>query len=72
MVNKITTAVKIGENIQQIRQRLNETQSEVAKRAGLSTNYYARIERGDATPSIDALEEIVHALNVRSSDILPF
>ena len=72
MVNESTTAVKIGENIQQIRQRLNITQSEVARRAGLSTNYYARIERGDGTPSIDALEDIVHALNVKSSDILPF
>ena len=43
MVNKSTTAVRIGENIQQIRQRLNITQAEAAKRAGLSTNYYARI-----------------------------
>jgi transcriptional regulator with XRE-family HTH domain len=72
MANKSATAVKIGENIQEIRQRLKMTQSEIATRAGLSTNYFARIERGDATPSIDALEEIVNALKVKSSEILPF
>ena len=72
MDKKNTRATKIGLNIQRARQRLNMTQAEVAEKAELSTNYYARIERGDATASTDALENIVHALKVKSSDILPF
>ena len=40
--------------------------------ADLSTNHYAQIERGEANPSIETLEAILKALNVKSSKILPF
>jgi transcriptional regulator with XRE-family HTH domain len=54
--------------------RLNKhlTQSEVAKMADTDTNYYAKIERGEAMPSLKTLEKIIRALKVKSSDILPF
>lgn len=66
------TAVKIGEKIKQARMQQGATQAEVAEKAGLNTNYYARIERGDATATIEAIQKIAKALNVASSDILPF
>ncbi len=48
------------------------TQLEVADKADLSTNYYARIERAEVSPSVETLEKLVRALKIKSSDILPF
>lgn len=66
------TAIKIGEKIKQARQQQGATQAEVAEKAGLNTNYYARIERGDATATVETLQKLATALKVKSSDILPF
>jgi XRE family transcriptional regulator, regulator of sulfur utilization len=66
------TAIKIGERIKQARQQQGATQAEVAEKAELNANYYARIERGDATATVEALQKVAHALKVKSSDILPF
>ena len=62
----------IGKNPQQSRQRKGLTQAEVAKRAGTNTNYYAKLERGEAVPSLKMLEKIIKALSIKSSDVLPF
>ncbi len=66
------TAVKIGRKITNLRLEQGMTQAETAIKAGLSTNYYARIELGDANATVEALQSIAHALNAKSSDILPF
>ena len=66
------TVKKIGKNLIQIRSRRGLIQVEVAKIAGISTNYYARIERGDTGISVEVLEKLARALKVKSSDILPF
>jgi transcriptional regulator with XRE-family HTH domain len=63
----------IGKRLREARQQKGLTQSEVAKKAGMGTNRYAIIERGEAqNMTINKLEEIVKALGVKSSDILPF
>ncbi|RTK93552.1 XRE family transcriptional regulator [Candidatus Saccharibacteria bacterium] len=62
----------IGKNLQQARQRKGLTQAEVAGRAGTNTNYYAKLERGEAVPSLKMLEKIIKTLGVKSSDVLPF
>ena len=66
------TAIKIGEKIKEARLQQGTTQAEVAEKAGLNTNYYARVERGDATATLEAIQKIARALKVKSSDILPF
>jgi transcriptional regulator with XRE-family HTH domain len=66
------TVKKISNRLKQIRQDRRLTQLEIADKAGISTNYYARIERGDTAISLEVFEKIVKALKVRSSDILPF
>jgi len=63
---------QIGKNIKKARLKLNLTQAEVAEKAGIHTNYFARIERGEENPSIDIIENIAKALKVKSSEILPF
>jgi transcriptional regulator with XRE-family HTH domain len=62
----------IGSQLQLARQKKGRTQSEVAKSAGTNTNYYAKLERGEAVPSLKMLEKVVKALDVKSSDVLPF
>lgn len=65
-------AKQIGKNLQQARYKRNLTQVDVAKRAVTTVNHYAKIERGEVVPSLKTLEKIVKALDVKSSDILPF
>lgn len=62
----------IAARLRKTRQDKGLTQEDVATKAGLSTNYYARIERAEVTPSVDTLEKLVKALKIKSSDILPF
>ena len=48
------------------------TQAELAKKAGMNPNAYAKIERAERRANTDTLEKIVKALGVHSSGILPF
>ena len=66
------TVEEISKKLKSIRAGKRLTQDEVAHSAGISTNYYARVERGDTGTSMDIFEKIVKALKVKSSDILPF
>ena len=60
----------LGEKPRKFREQAGFTQSEVATRAGLSGNYYARVERGEENPSFEKLESIKDALNIKSLDTL--
>ncbi|GAC1371291.1 MAG: hypothetical protein NVSMB39_4910 [Candidatus Saccharimonadales bacterium] len=62
----------IGTNLKQLRSREGLTQSDLANKAGTNINYYAKLERGIAIPSLAMLEKLAKALRVKSSDILPF
>jgi len=68
--------VKIIQNITakiktlRLEQRL--TQAELAKKAGINTNYYAKMERENPSLSVITLKKVLTALKVKSSDVLPF
>ncbi len=62
----------IGRKLREVREKQHLTQVEVAEKADISTNHYAQIERGEANASIETLENILKALSVKSSKILPF
>jgi len=47
-------------------------QVDVADKAGLNSNYYARVERGEAIPTVVTLKKILTALKVKSSEVLTF
>lgn len=66
------TKEEIGSNIKKAREKLELTQSQVAEKAGINVNYYARIERGEARASYDVLKAIFKTLKVKSFDIFPF
>ena len=66
------TKKEIGKRFRESREQKNLTQSDVAKKASLSTGYYARIERGMEQPALHTLKALVEVLNVKAGDILPF
>ncbi len=66
------TKKQIGSRIKDYRQKHGLKQSDLAKKAGISSNYYSKIERGEINTTIEKLQKIVNALGVKSSDILPF
>lgn len=63
---------QIPANLSKIRKQLRYTQREVAEMAGLNPNYYAKVERGDGTPSLKTLYKIAKALNVSITDVAGF
>jgi len=66
------TLVLIGKNIKKARKDQSREQIEVAEEAGIDTSYFARIERGEANPTLEVLYAIIKALRTKSSNILPF
>ena len=66
------TGKKIGEKIKEIREKAKLTQVQVAQKAGIHVNYFARLERGEVNPSVEIVQNIAKALKVKSGDILPF
>ena len=67
--NKDEIQKKLGEKIRKAREDAKLTQLEVASKAEIDVNYYARIERGIANPSYEKLHSIMTALNMDSLDI---
>lgn len=61
----------IGKNIKIVREKARLTQEEVAKKAGMSSNYFAKIERGEINTTVETLYKIIRALKVKVSDIFP-
>jgi transcriptional regulator with XRE-family HTH domain len=62
-------AESIGTASRQARAALKLTQEDAAERIGVSAEFYARIERGNALPSVPTLARICAALGV-SADVL--
>lgn len=63
---------QFGQNIKSARNKSGLTQQQVADKAKMHVNYYARIERGEENPSYESLEKIIKALGVKSVEVLPF
>lgn len=66
------TTKKVAKKLKVLRLERNLTQAEIAEKAKMSVNYYAKIERGELRPSVDVYERIAKTLKVTASDIFPF
>lgn len=66
------TTKKVAKKLKALRLERDLTQAELAEKASMSANYYAKIERGLVRPSVDMYERIAKALKATSSDIFPF
>lgn len=63
---------KIGQNLKEARLKLNLTQKQVADKAEVHVNWYARLERGEENASLETLKKLATILKVRVSDLIPF
>lgn len=64
---------KVGKSLKKARKSLGLTQTEVAEKVGISSNYYSMIERGTRkNPGSDVMTKIAKVLKLKSSDIFPF
>ncbi|OQB05031.1 MAG: anaerobic benzoate catabolism transcriptional regulator [bacterium ADurb.Bin212] len=59
---------ELGLQLKKLREEAKLTQAEVATKAGISINYYARIERGEENPTWVKIEHIKKALGIKSLD----
>lgn len=66
------TTKKIGKKLKELRLDKGLTQAELAEKADMNGNYYAKIERGEVKPAPEAYEKIAKALKVTAADIFPF
>jgi len=66
------TLILFGKNVRKIRESQKRDQVAIADEAGIDTSYFARIERGEANPTLEVLYAIVKALHITSSKIFPF
>ena len=53
-----------GSRIQELRKKNNLTQSELAEKIGLSTNFIGMIERGERNTSVDKIFKLAKAFNI--------
>jgi len=68
----VKTSKQIAAKLKQLRLQKGLTQVQLAQKAGINDNYYAKVERSDLKPSVETLEKIIKALGVKSSDVFPF
>jgi len=55
---------KLAKILKDAREKAGLTQAEIAEKAGIHFNYYARVERGEVTPRVDIVENIARALKI--------
>lgn len=58
-----------GRAVRKRRRELDLSQEELAERAGLHRNYISDIERGDRNPSIENVEKLAKALDLKVSEL---
>jgi transcriptional regulator with XRE-family HTH domain len=63
---------QLGKNLKNARTKANMTQAEVATKAKIHVNYFARIERGEENPSYEILENISKALKIKLSELVDY
>ncbi len=62
---------ELSDKLKKARGKSGLTQEEVAKQTGISSNYYAKIERGEINVTIKKLSKIIKVLRIDPSDIFP-
>jgi transcriptional regulator with XRE-family HTH domain len=63
-------ASRVGDAVRRARQSHGWTQAELAERSGLSSNYVARLERGELGASLFVAHQLCDALGIDVSDLL--
>ena len=59
-------AIKLGHELRKARESAGLTQADVAEKSGISTNYYAMVERGERNITYGRMQRILKVLNIKS------
>ncbi len=59
----------LGEAVRVQRRKIKFSQEKLAEKAGLSTVFISRVERGKESPSVDSLVKIAKALGASVRDL---
>lgn len=62
---------RFGVKLRELRLSRGMSQTELASRSEVTTNYISRLEKGGAAPGIDLVARLVVALGVQIVDLLP-
>ena len=60
----------LGDAVREKRTGIEFSQEKLAEKAGLSTVFISRVERGKESPSVDSLVKIAKALGVKVRDLV--
>lgn len=64
---------QIGKSLKKARKSLGLIQAQVAEKAGITSNYYSMIERGEIeNPGSKVMSDIAKVLKLKSSEVFPF
>jgi len=67
---KLSARELVAKNIRELRQERDWSQDELAARAGLHRTYIGTIERAEQSITVDSMEKLAAALNVKVSRLL--
>lgn len=56
---------KLGKTVREAREKLGFTQKQVADKAGVNANWFARFERGEEPASLKTIEDIFKVLKLK-------
>lgn len=63
-------ATTLGDVVRARRKALGVSQEEVAEKVGIASQFYGRIERGIALPSVPTLSNLADALGLSTDELL--
>jgi transcriptional regulator with XRE-family HTH domain len=66
------TTQKIANRLKEVRIQKDLTQADVARKAAINSNTYAKIERGEQAATVKMLERIADALGIELSEVFTF
>ena len=67
---KLSARELVAKNIRELRQERDWSQDELAARAGLHRTYIGTIERAEQSITVDSMEKLAAALNVKVARLL--
>ena len=67
--NPLDIKQRFGKAVRRRRRELDLSQEELAERADLHRTYLSDIERGEGNPSLENIEKLAKALNIKVSDL---
>lgn len=70
MTDDKSSIERTASRLRKARQAKGMTQAEVAKKADISENHYAQIERAEKNPTVSTFKSILKAIGVTSAAIL--